>query len=660
MMNRLLWWRPVALVATLLCVGALQADAQVAPDTPPAAEGGAASSSGVALSGQDLDIWLDGFMPYALDNAGIVGAVVTIVKDGQVVSNRGFGYADLEARRPVDPDATLFRPGSISKLFTWTAVMQLVEQGKLDLDADVNQYIDFEIPPYDGKPITLRHILTHTTGFEEVIRELFDDSAGLALWDYLTRNMPARIYEPGATPAYSNYATALAGYIVQRASGEPFPTYIERHIFTPLEMRNSTFEQPLPDRLKSAMSVGYRSLENSDAQAFEIIGPAPAGSMSSTGADMAKFMNAYLNGGEGLLQPETAKQMFDTINRPFPGVNSMALGFYENNLNGRRIQGHGGDTGWFHSDLALMVDDGVGVFISFNSGGSSGLAPHLLRIDFLKAFVDRYYPESGPTTDPRPLATAKAHGAAVAGDYESSRRIESNPLQAMYFLGQTKVAMAPNGDLIGPGLPTSTGQPRHWREVEPWVWQEVGGYSRMSVRRNADGKVTALAAEPFSFAIVNTRAPWWRSTSLWTPLLFAAIGVLALGFFSWPIRAIIRRVHRTPFPYTAARATAHRDAGISTGLVLLYLVGWSVFLVWLMGSLPDTPDSVASVFFGVLYLAGLLPFAALALLGRANAYLWRGGASWFARIWGGLTVLATLVILWLAIANGFYSFSFSY
>ncbi|MDP3368479.1 MAG: hypothetical protein Q8M32_01375, partial [Brevundimonas sp.] len=137
-------------------------------------------------------------------------------------------------------------------------------------------------------------------------------------------------------------------------------------------------------------------------------------------------------------------------------------------------------------------------------------------------------------------------------------------------------------------------------------------------------------------------------------------GVLALGFFSWPIRAIIRRVHRTPFPYTAARATAHRDAGISTGLVLLYLVGWSVFLVWLMGSLPDTPDSVASVFFGVLYLAGLLPFAALALLGRANAYLWRGGASWFARIWGGLTVLATLVILWLAIANGFYSFSFSY
>lgn len=649
------------MAAVLLSCGALQASGQTAAERPAMAppEIEATSPGTVALAPADLNVWLDGFMPYALDNAGIVGAVVTIVKDGEVVANRGFGYADLEGRTPVDPDATLFRPGSISKLFTWTAVMQLVEQGRLDLDTDVNEYLDFTIPPRDGQPITLRNIMTHTTGFEEVIRELFDNSAGLALDDYLQRNLPARIYEPGVTPAYSNYATALAGYIVQRVSGEPFPTYMDRHIFAPLGMRNSTFAQPLPEHLASAMSGGYRSVQNAEPQAFEIIGPAPAGSMSSTGADMALFMNAYLNTGEGLLRPETARLVFDTVDAPFPGVNSMAIGFYQNNLNGRRILGHGGDTAWFHSDLALMVDDGVGVFISVNSGGNSGLAPHLLRIEFLKAFVDRYYPAATPT-DPEPLDSAREHGAAVAGVYESSRRIESNPLRALSFIDQTEVGMAPNGDLIGPGLPTTTGQPRRWREVEPWVWQEVGGYARMSVRRDADGKVIALAAEPFSFAIVHTRAPWWRASSVWMPLLLGAIAVLALSLVSWPVRAIVRRAHRTPFPYAGGRAVAHRDAGISSGLVLLYLAGWSFFLVWLLESLPDTPESVASAFFAVLYVAGLLPIVALALLGRANFHLWRGDSSWFSRIWAALMVLATIVVIWVAVANSFYSFNFSY
>ena len=94
----------------------------------------------------DVDAWLDGYMPYAMETGDIAGAVVVVVKDGQVLTERGFGYADVAKRMPVDPSATLFRPGSVSKLFTWTAVMQLVEQGKLDLDADVNTYLDFKIP----------------------------------------------------------------------------------------------------------------------------------------------------------------------------------------------------------------------------------------------------------------------------------------------------------------------------------------------------------------------------------------------------------------------------------------------------------------------------------------------------------------------------------
>ena len=197
-----------------------------------------------------------GFVPYALAAGDIAGAVVVVVKDGAVLVQKGYGHADVEARTPVDPAATLFRPGSVSKLFTWTAVMQLVEQGKLDLDADVNQYLDFEIPARDGTPVTLRQAMTHTTGFEEQIRALItaDPDEITPLGDALKYWVPERIHVPGATPAYSNYATALAGYIVERVSGESFDDYIERHSFQPLGMDRSSFRQPLPAPLLANMS----------------------------------------------------------------------------------------------------------------------------------------------------------------------------------------------------------------------------------------------------------------------------------------------------------------------------------------------------------------------------------------------------------------------
>jgi len=196
--------------------------------------------TGEALTADDLDAWLDGYMPYALKIGDIAGAVVVVVKDGQVLTQRGYGYADVAKRIPVNPARTLFRPGSVSKLFTWTAVMQQVEQGKLDLDADVNRYLDFRIPDYDGKPITLRNIMTHTTGFDETGKGIiFEDSSRLIpLGDYVKGALPKRIYAPGSTPSYSNYATALAGYIVERVSGQSFDAYVEQRIFAPLGMKS--------------------------------------------------------------------------------------------------------------------------------------------------------------------------------------------------------------------------------------------------------------------------------------------------------------------------------------------------------------------------------------------------------------------------------------
>ncbi|MFO7684066.1 MAG: serine hydrolase [Chloroflexota bacterium] len=161
---------------------------------------------------------------------------------------KGYGLADRGNNRPVDGTRTLFRTGSVGKLITWTAVMQLAEQGRLDLHADVNDYLDFTIPATFPEPITLAHLMTHTAGFADQGEALFvlSEEKMMPLRQYLTELQPARVFPPGQAQAYSNYGTALAGYIVERASGESFADYVETHIFAPLEMRHSTLRQPVP------------------------------------------------------------------------------------------------------------------------------------------------------------------------------------------------------------------------------------------------------------------------------------------------------------------------------------------------------------------------------------------------------------------------------
>ena len=186
-----------------------------------------------------------------LERSDIAGASVLVMKDGNVLLQKGYGYADVKSKKPVDPTSTIFRLASISKLFTWVSVMQLEEQGKLNLDTDVNQYLDFQIRPAFNKPITLRNLMTHTAGFEETGNDIIitDPKQAIALRDYLVANQPMRIFPPGEIPAYSNYGVGLASYIVQRTSGQPFEQYVQEHIFGPLGMTHSSFYQPLQKNL---------------------------------------------------------------------------------------------------------------------------------------------------------------------------------------------------------------------------------------------------------------------------------------------------------------------------------------------------------------------------------------------------------------------------
>ena len=379
-----------------------------------------------AMTAADIATFFDGMLPYMLARGDIAGGAIVVVKDGDVLFAHGYGYADLKTRTPVSPETTLFRIGSVSKLFTWTAVMQLVEQHKLDLDRDINGYLDFKIPPRFGKPVTLRDLMTHTAGFEDTTRDLLPATPeGVNLGRYLKQHIPARIFPPGKVVAYSNYGAGLAGYIVQRVSGEPLGEYIQRHILAPLDMRHSTFTQPLPANLAPLLAKGYVSASDGKPKPFELVNPAPAGAMAASALDMANFMIAQLQSGRfgdaHILQPQTAALMHSQQYVAAPGLNGMDLGFYEENRNGQRIIGHGGDTIVFHSDLHLLLDANVGIFMAFNSAGKAG-AVNDVRNEIFRAFLDRYFPwqpPSAPTLD-----TAKADAVRVGHEVQQRLAVD--------------------------------------------------------------------------------------------------------------------------------------------------------------------------------------------------------------------------------------------
>lgn len=433
-----------------------------------------ASPGAHALTAADVEAFLEGIVPLQLERDDIAGATVAIVKDGKLLFAKGYGYADVAAKKPVSAEETLFRPGSVSKLFTWTAIMQLHEQGKLDLDRDVNEYLDFKIPDALGKPITLKHILTHTPGFEEQLKDFFAaEKANPDLGEYCKNHIPRRIYAPGTVPAYSNYGTTLAGYIVQRVSGRPFVEYIDENILKPLKMTRSTFAQPLPAELAPLMSNGY-VLASDEARPFESISLFPAGSLSSPAGDLARFMLAHLQGGQldgaQILKPETAQLMHSRLFALDGAANAMAYGFYEESRNGRRMIGHAGDTIQFHSDMHLIPDIGVGFFVSYNSAGRGQISP---RSILWEAFLDRYFPDTSPEMPTLP--SAKDDAAAVAGTYMISRRAEGSFLHSLALLGEATVAPNDDGTISVAALTDANGKPKRWREVASMIFRDVNG-----------------------------------------------------------------------------------------------------------------------------------------------------------------------------------------
>jgi CubicO group peptidase (beta-lactamase class C family) len=462
------------------------------------------------LEKADLEAFFDGLVPLQMERSDVAGATVLVMKDGKELLKKGYGYSDITKKSPVDPDTSMFRLASISKLFTWVSVMQLSEQGKLDIDADVNKYLDFEIDPAFGKPITLRNLMTHTGGFEEVVHDIIfvNPKKAHSLRDFMIQNQPRRMYPPGEIPAYSNYGVGLAGYIVERVSAEPFEQYVSEHIFLPLGMKHSSFNEPMTAELAPYVSDGYRATTEKPAIGFEIFNPAPAGGISSAAGDMGKFALALLNGGEldghRILKTETRDAMWTRQFGPSDSLPPQCMGFYQTWRNNLHFIGHDGDLIAFHSMFLLEPTQKLVVFVSYNSAGSA----QRNRAELLDGFADRYFPAyTPPALQSIPTKQLKD----IAGNFQSTRRADSTKLAIGNPAGQSIFSVDKDGVLTIDTAKDLRGHTRKWKPIGKDLWQVEGEQARLFAIRDSSGNIARLAV---NFPGVQLqRVPWYEHKS---------------------------------------------------------------------------------------------------------------------------------------------------
>jgi CubicO group peptidase (beta-lactamase class C family) len=591
----------------------------------------------------DLEAFTDGIMNAHLDAYGIPGAVMVVVKDGEVLLAKGYGYANLETMTSVDPEWTLFRPGSVSKLFAWTAVMQLVETGRIDLDADVNTYLDFQIPATYPKPITIRHLMTHTPGFEARETGIYVASAGdlISVGEYLKNNIPVRVYPPGEVSAYSNYGTTLAGYIVERVSGMPFEQYAEEHIFEPLGMNRSTFRQPLPADLASDMAVGYDPGSRPQPTDFDWVQISPAGALSASGSDMAKFMIAHLQAGRyreaRILEADTVQEMHRQQFTNHPKAPGMTLGFIEQQRNGLRLIGHCGDVMQFHTLLTLVPEENTGIYVSYNSIGQ-GSGAILARENLLKAFMDRYFPAKNPAGPERPPAGAVQTGR-LAGNYWSARRNYTSPEAIGPLFMPITIVPLPDGKIeLHSSLYNGV-----YSEVEPLIFQKLNDQDRLYFREDDQGRIVGFVLGNDPAGSYVFKMPWYVDPSFQYPLL----GFCLLLFLSAIIAGSVGVLNPAPKPAPGEDrpvwpSLARWVAVLVSVLNLGYLIGIAILFVQFSAE-PFGFTLPMRLLLGVPWITAalgltMLPFTVLAWKDR----YWNVAG----RVHYSLIMIATLAFIW--------------
>lgn len=592
-----------------------------------------ASEAPPLQAGPELEAFMDGVISTMLNEDHVPGAVCAIVKGQEVIFAKGYGVSDREKGTPVDAGTTAFEVASVSKLFTGTAVMQLVEQGKVDLDADVNQYLkSMQVPDTYPEPITLKHLLTHTAGFSEHSLGMGTKEPEKArpLAEFMRDTLPPRVRPPGEVMAYSNQGVALAGLVVEEVSGVPFADYVQRHILEPLGMTHSSFAR------NEAVSAGLFEPYQFRGGRYErkpvnFMQNTPAGALLSTGLDMTRFMLAHLNGGAiggaRILQADTVARMHTQQFTHDPRLPGVCVSFLEDFANGRRAISHDGYLRGYASMCYLLPEEGVGIFLS-NNGDATPMQGSVLR-----PFLDRYFPA------PEPVKFAEAgedfveRTAPFAGFYRATRHSSHTLEKLGTFIQQLYVAQGDDGTVTLSGFP-----PRVYRETEPNLFQHIEDGRPLLLQPAKDG----LPARALLGAWAFEKLRWWETFPVQAGWLGVVLVILLLATVAVPVAAV-RQWWR---PLVAPRLQAPKTAA----LLWLSAAVQVVFIVALLVTMTtaDTYEFIFGVPGSLLVILALGQAGiVLSLLSAALLPgLWRRGVwSRRRRVLHSIVVIALLAMI---------------
>ncbi len=616
------------LFAVLLLVSMILACAEGAPVQ---AAGLFSPAPTILIDPGELGAFLDDLLSAQLVENHIPGATISVVKDGQLFFAKGYGACDMRVGKPVSAQTSLFQIGSVGKLVTAAAVMQLAEQGKLDLHADVNSYLKtFQIPATYPEPVTLAHLLTHTAGFEDHITG--SDAASVSdlepLSQWLAEHLPARVRRPGELTAYSNYGFALAGYIVEQVSGLPYAQYLDQNIFQPLQMQSSTFRQPVPQNLSAGLCISYTYANGTyHPNPFELLNDLPAGSFTTTAADMANFMIAMLQQGsfetKRIFRTETARMMQAQQFDNDPRVSGETYGFEEQNLNDQRLIVHSGLTASFSSLLILLPEHQIGVFVSYNSEG--GLAA---QGSLMQAFLDHYFPAREETLPVPPTGSAARIGL-ISGDYWPARRGYTTYEKILAVFRGVHIADGGSNRLAISSIGST---PWLFTEVAPWVFRRVDGPQAFVFRVDPGGAYLFIAADP---AEAYIKIPWYDAPGLHLAINSACVLLFLSALLLWPVGFARRMIKRAVPTNRQGKSLPRRRAFFSRlarclagglcALNVFFLIGLALFLSRL-GPYPAIFRGVTpllAVLFGLAMVSSVL-----AVCTAASAVL-----AWWTRFW---------------------------
>ncbi len=589
---------------------------------------------------------LEGRFTSEMARQGVPGGAFAIVREGKLVHSFGTGWADVETERNVVPERTLFYLASVTKPFTATAVLRLVEEGRLDLHRDVNDVLraasTVRVPAAFDRPVTLHDLLTHTAGFDDknigYVARVVSEVRPLA--QYLKAELPVRRWAPGEVISYSNHGYGLAGHLIEVASGVDFGTYVRRTVLEPLDMRRTSATLPPPPELARDLATPYvwdPRLGRATRAELGFRNLPPAGTISATVTDMAHFLIAHLESGSyqgtALLKPETVGRMHQrqfTHDSRLPGF---AYGFYERPFRGRRVLEHAGGYVGAGALLVLVPELRTGLFVATNYAGT---APHEAVRSALLAHLFQLPDASPAPADPSPLEGFGDRMLAIAGSYHHTRYGRHNMEKIALLDGQIRVRSLARGRLE---LRPRGGKRTEWVELAPYLFRRQDGEELLSFAKGPDGRVARFHGSwPGAAPAAFERVSWYEEDRTQVGLLLGFLAVFSLAFLALPIGALARWAKGRR---EGTEPTRKRAAVLAWGLSLLALV----FLVGIDGLIGNSSYRIGLIYGLSREMIALLwiPIASIPLTAwtaRECREAWRGGRG---SLWDRLLLSAVSV-----------------